>query len=108
MDKTIVIDGHAHACGEYLTVAQIEKKLTSAKVDMVLLTPGQYGSKITYGLKNLAQANPQGDVVSKSNRTTSLMISLIGAVKQIPRGNEYVYQLKSELPDRAKQCYWVT
>lgn len=108
MDKTIVIDGHAHACGEYLTVAQIEKKLTSAKVDMVLLTPGQYGSKITYGLKNLVQANPQGDVVSKNNRTTSLMISLIGAVKQIPRGNEYVYQLKCELPDRVKQCYWVT
>lgn len=46
--------------------------------------------------------------MSKNNRTTSLMISLIGAVKQIPRENEYVYQLKSELPDRVKQCHWVT
>jgi len=52
MHKTIVIDGHAHACGEYLTGVQTEKKLISAKVDMVLLTPEQYGSKITYGLKN--------------------------------------------------------
>lgn len=108
MDRTIAIDGHAHACGEYLTAAQIEKKLTSAGVDMVLLTPGQYGSKTTYGLKNLAQANPLGDVVSKNNRITSLMISLIGAVKQIPKGNEYVHQLKCELPNRVKQCYWVT
>ena len=52
MHKTIVIDGHAHACGKYLTGVQTEKKLISAKVDMVLLTPEQYGSKITYGLKN--------------------------------------------------------
>ncbi|WP_352415670.1 hypothetical protein [Oscillibacter ruminantium] len=46
--------------------------------------------------------------MSKNYRTTSLMISLIGAVKQIPRENEYVYQLKRELPDRVKQCHWVT
>ncbi|MDN0033562.1 hypothetical protein QVN85_11675 [Oscillibacter valericigenes] len=52
MHKTTVIDGHAHACGKYLTGVQTEKKLASAKVDMVLLTPEQYGSKITYGLKN--------------------------------------------------------
>mgnify|MGYP001055264281 CR=1 FL=1 len=51
MHKTTVTDGHAHACGEYLTGVS-EKKSASAKVDMVLLTPGQYGSKITYGLKN--------------------------------------------------------
>lgn len=108
MSDSIVIDGHAHACGGYLTAAQIENKLTAASTDIVLLTPGQYGSKTTYGLKNLAKANPLGDVVSKNNRMTSLMISLIGAVKQIPKGNEYVYQLKCELPDRVKQCYWIT
>lgn len=48
MSKSIVIDGHAHACGEYLTAAQIENKLTAAGADIVLLTPGQYGSKTTY------------------------------------------------------------
>jgi predicted TIM-barrel fold metal-dependent hydrolase len=103
-----MIDGHAHACGEYLKAETIEKKLADANVDMVLLTPGQSGSKMTYGLKNLTKANPLGDLVSKNNRTTSFMISLIGAIKGIPKGNEYVYQLKCALPDKVKQCYWVT
>lgn len=104
----IRIDGHAHACGEYLTSERIVKKMADAKVDKVLLTPGQYGSKMTYPLKNLAKSNPLGDVVSKNNRTTSFIISLIGAIKEIPKGNEYVYQLKCTLPDMIKQCYWVT
>lgn len=102
------IDGHAHACGEYLNTESIEKKLSKANVDMVLLTPGQYGSKITYELKNLAKKNPFGDVVSRNNRMTSIMISLIRAVKQIPKGNEYVFELKQVLSKRVKQCYWVT
>ncbi|MDD3165337.1 MAG: TatD family hydrolase [Oscillospiraceae bacterium] len=108
MNEKIMIDGHAHACGEYLTAKAIEQKLSAANVDTVLLTPGQYGSKTTYRLKNLAQRNPLGDVVSRNNRITSRMISLIGAIKQIPKGNEYVYQLKCALPNRVKQCYWVT
>lgn len=107
MDK-LVIDGHAHACGEYLTAEQIKNKLIKAGADMVLLTPGQYGSKTTYSLKNLAKANPLGDVVSKNNRMTSRLIGLIGAIKSIPKGNEFVYQLKQKLPDQVKQCYWVT
>lgn len=108
MNRKRIIDGHAHACGEYLTPEKIEKKLEQAKVDMVLLTPGQYGSKITYPLKNLAKINPLGDVVSKNNRTTGFMISLIRAIREIPKGNEYVYQLKCALPDKVRQCYWVT
>lgn len=108
MNRKMIIDGHAHACGEYLTSEKIEKKLEQAKADMVLLTPGQYGSKITYPLKNLAKINPLGDVVSKNNRTTGFMISLIRAIKDIPKGNEYVYQLRCALPDKVRQCYWVT
>lgn len=108
MSRKFVFDGHAHACGEYLTAEKIEQKLNHAKVDRVLLTPGQYGSKITYGLKNLAKAHPFGDVVSRNNRITAIMISLIHAIKEIPKGNEYVYELKCQLPDRVKQCYWVT
>lgn len=61
MNKKIVIDGHAHACGEYLTVEKIMRKPNNSKVDMVVPTPGQYGSKITYGLKNAAQISPLGD-----------------------------------------------
>lgn len=108
MNKKLVIDGHAHACGEYLTAEKIKQKLNNTKVDMVLLTAGQYGSKITYGLKDLARGNPYGDVVSKNNRMTSIIISLMRTIKSISKGNEYVYELKCQLPGIVKQCYWVT
>lgn len=103
-----IVDTHAHACGEYLTAEKIVAKLNAAGIDMVVLTPGQYGSKITYGLKNLAEKNPLADVVSRNNKTTKFMIKLIGAIKGIPKGNEYVWQLKKELPDRVLQSYWIT
>lgn len=103
-----IIDAHAHACGEYLTSEKILKKLNAAGCDMVVLTPGQYGSKVTYGLKNLATKHPYDDVVSKNNKTTRLMIKLIRAIKDIPKGNEYVWQLKKELPEKVLQSYWIT
>ena len=59
-------------------------------------------------MKNVAQANPFGDVVSKNNRVTSWMIRLLRTIKSIPKGNEYVYSLKCKLPERVMQCYWVT
>ena len=70
--KNIVIDGHAHACGEYLTAEKIEQKLDKAGVDMVLLTPGQWKSKTTYRLKNLAMKNPYGDVFKKQEYENSM------------------------------------
>lgn len=107
-EEKIIIDGHAHACGEYLTAEKIDYKLRNANVDIVLLSPGQYGSKVTYKLKNLVKDNPLGDVISKNNRITSIIISLVGAIRNIPKGNEFVYQLKCDLPIHVKQCYWVT
>lgn len=107
-EEKIIIDGHAHACGEYLTTEKIDYKLRNANVDMVLLSPGEYGSKVTYKLKNLVKDNPLGDVISKINRITSIIIWLVGAIRNIPKGNEFVYQLKRDLPSRVKQCYWVT
>ncbi len=108
MKQKKIVDGHAHACGEYLTVESIRKKLECAGVDQVLLTPGQNGSKVTYGLACLAKRNPLGDCVSKNNKTTAFLMKLIGGIRGIPQGNEIVYQLRQQLPDKVLQCYWVT
>lgn len=103
----MIVDGHAHACGEYLTQAEVMKKLQNANVDMVVLTPGEYGSKITYPLSNVAKKRPLDDVVSKNNQKTQKLIKLMGQVKNIPKGNQYVYELKKGMPDKIKQFYWV-
>jgi len=39
-ERKVLIDGHAHACGEYLTVAGILKKLEENSTDAVVLCPG--------------------------------------------------------------------
>ncbi|MDY5484242.1 MAG: hypothetical protein SPF91_08665 [Clostridium sp.] len=36
------------------------------------------------------------------------MIKLIGEIKEIPKRNEYVWQLKKELPEKILQSYWIT
>ncbi len=102
-----IIDGHAHACGEYVSGERIEKKLKAAGVDSVLLSPGEYMSKTTYALKNVAKRFPLGDVISKNNKKTALLILLTGMNRKIPAGNEYVYSLKQKYPELVKQCYWV-
>lgn len=107
MDK-LIIDGHAHCCGEYLTVNSIKNKLNNAKTNMVVLTPGQYGSKTTYSMKNLTLKDPYADVVTKNNHTNRILMSIVRTIKTVPKGNEYVFKLKCEIPDKIKQCYWVT
>ncbi|WP_075721310.1 amidohydrolase family protein [Roseburia sp. 499] len=104
----MIVDGHAHACGTFLTVEEIEKNLNKSQVDKVVLTPGELDSKTVYHIKNKAVKKPYGDVVSGNNRITKLMIRMIGAVRKIPVGNERVYELKQQLPERILQMYWVT
>ncbi|MDD3368535.1 MAG: TatD family hydrolase [Lachnospiraceae bacterium] len=108
MQTNFVIDEHAHASGSFLTESGIRKLMNENQVDMLFLTPAQLGSKITYPLKNKARRDPYGDVVSGNNRLSGGMIRLIGAIKQIPEGNERVYQLCRQMPECTRQIYWVT
>ncbi len=40
----MIIDGHAHACGDFLTSEGILEKLNEAGVDKVVLVPGELDS----------------------------------------------------------------
>ncbi len=73
----MIINGYAHACGEYLTVEKIVEKLTKAEVDMILLTAGQYKSNNPHGMKNSAYIDVLDDAVSKINHNIRLFTSLI-------------------------------
>lgn len=103
-----MVDGHAHACGEYLTVDTIKNKMQKSGCNKVILTPGQYGSKITYSLKNKTLKDPMADVMSKHNKQNKVFMKIMGLIRDIPRGNEYVYQLAEKMPGQVFQAYWVT
>lgn len=104
----MIIDGHAHACGEYLTYETITQTLNANQVDKVILVPGELNSNTTYSLPNLAERFPKINVVKWTNVATRMVISIKKTYKQIEKGNEYVYSLVNKNPNRIFQFYWAT
>ena len=103
----VIIDAHAHACGDFLHGKDIVKILDSNNVDKVVLVPGELGSTKNYSLPDWAARFPDTDIVSFTNLITKVVIGISGTAKQIAEGNEYVYSLAKEFPDRIIQFYWV-
>lgn len=106
--EIMIIDGHAHACGDYLTSETIIKKLDESNADKVILVPGELNSKKTYALPDLARIFPKKNVVKFFNILTKMVIRLTGAVKHIQKGNDYVFELVRKIPQRVIQFFWIT
>ncbi len=104
----MIIDAHAHACGDYLNAEQIIHTLDSNNVEKVILVPGELGSTKTYSLPPLAAMFPKRNVVAVTNRLTRLAIALSGAAKHIGEGNAYVHSMAAVYPKRILQFYWAS
>lgn len=61
----IIIDGHSHACGKFLTSESIVSTLDKCGIDKVVIVPGELNSKTEYSLPNLASIFPQRNVVNE-------------------------------------------
>jgi predicted TIM-barrel fold metal-dependent hydrolase len=107
MTKNMIIDGHAHASGPFLRAEGIVEALDAAGVDRVVLVSGEADSEKTYSLPRVARRFPNTDVVAWTNRLTRGLIALTGGVRHIAPGNEHVYRLSQELPDRVIPFHWV-
>lgn len=103
----MIIDAHAHACGDFLYGKNIIEILNNYDVDKVILVPGELESSKNYILPNLAARFPTKDVVTFTNLLTKVIIGMSGKAKQIDAGNEYVYTLTKEFPNRIIQFYWI-
>ena len=104
----MIIDGHSHACGKFLTAESIVKVLDDNGVDKVVLVPGELNSKSEYSLPDIASKFPNQNVVKVTNYMTKLVMTLTGKVKDIPAGNEHVYDLKTKTDNRVIQFIWAT
>ncbi len=82
----MIIDGHSHACGKFLTAEGIVKALDDTRVDKVVLVPGDLNSRSEYSLPDIASKFPDRNVVKATNYMTKLVIKLTGKVKDIPAG----------------------
>ncbi len=103
----MIIDGHAHACGDFLKRDQLLKILAENGADRVALCPGELNSAKNYHLPNLAQKYPQKDFSATVNNIIKITVALTGKAGQIDAGNDYVYGLARQAPERISQFYWV-
>ncbi len=104
----MIIDGHAHACGDYLTPEKISQTLLENGADKVILVPGELDSNKTYPFLNVAKYFPNMNVTKFFNQITRFVITITNAKKNLKKGNAYVYSLVKSLPEKVIQFYLLT
>lgn len=104
----MIIDGHAHACGEYLTPERISQTLFENDTDKVVLVPGELDSNTTYPFPNVAKYFPNRNVTKFFNRLIRLVFKITNAKKDLKMGNAFVHSLVKSLPEKVIQFYLLT
>jgi len=104
----MIIDGHAHACGDYLTPEKITQTLLENGTDKVVLVPGELDSKKTYSFPNVAKYFPNKNVTKIFNQLTRFVFAITNAKKDLKMGNDFVYSLVKSLPEKVIQFYLLT
>ncbi len=98
----MIIDVHAHACGNYLDADNIIAALDKNNIDRVILCPGEKDSKRSYNFPNVKK-----DHVYFINNVISFVTRLTGVSNHIEELNQFVYTICQKNPDRILQGYWV-
>jgi len=104
----MIIDGHAHACGDYLTPAKINQTLLESGADRVVLVPGELNSDKTYPFPNVAKYFPNSNVTKFFNHLTKFVVKVTKVKEDFKKGNDFVYSLVKALPEKVIQFYLVT
>lgn len=105
----MIIDGHAHASGDFLTLEGITQILNATKTDKVVLVPGEMDRYKAMTFPNFAKIFPKRNVTKFWNLLTKLVVMKITKINKIfGKLNEYVYELAQNLPNRVIQFYLIT
>ena len=104
-----IIDGHAHASGDFLTPESIIRTLDAARTDKVVLVPGETERSKALPFPDVARVFPNRNVTKFFNILTKIVVMKITKANlQLGKANQYVYELARKLPDRVIQFYLVT
>lgn len=106
----MIIDGHAHATGDFLKTNNIIKILDENNVDYVVLagTP-QIDCDKNYDLSffsKFTEKYPESFIYIINNIIRAINFFNRSATK-IDLGNDYVYNLVKQQPNRIIQFYWI-
>jgi len=106
----MIIDGHAHAMGEFGDPDLLVKLLDELGVDKVVLCPGASSTTERPDIPKIKESwfVKNRHLIMFSNRFLHLLIKYKGGVKEKNIGNEIVYSFKQKYPERIIQYYWTT
>jgi predicted TIM-barrel fold metal-dependent hydrolase len=104
----MIVDGHAHACGELLTLDGLLRALDTNGVDRVVLVPGEHASSRSYPLPDLARLLPGREVAGVTNAVTMAVVRLKRAARHLDGDNAMVAEYARVRPDRVVQFFWLT
>lgn len=103
----ITIDGHAHACGVYLSSRSVKAYLDLHGIDKVVLCGGEPRSRCNYGypmFSNLFRTETLGYML---NKIICGITKISGASQHMDEQNHIVWQMAEQLPNRIINAYWV-
>jgi predicted TIM-barrel fold metal-dependent hydrolase len=105
----MIIDGHAHASGDFLTPEGITQVLNSTNADKVVLVPGEIDRYKAITFPNFARIFPKSNITKFWNILTKLVVMKITKInKKFGKYNEYIYELTKKLPNKVIQFYLIT
>ena len=104
----MIIDGHAHACGEFADIDQLVKLLDKLGVDKVCLCPGLKGHTNVPPLPNVPiSAIKQHPLYNRYFIHPGIRFNYNFLLKEKQDGNEFVNSLVQKCPDRILQIHWL-
>ena len=104
----MIIDAHAHACGEFADPKKLTGILDKLGVDKVALCPGLKGHTTAPTLPNIPiSAIKQHTLYSRYFVNPGIRFNYNFLLREKQDGNEFVCSLANEHPDRIIQIYWL-
>jgi predicted TIM-barrel fold metal-dependent hydrolase len=104
----MIIDAHAHACGEFANPETLIRILDELGVAKVALCPGLKGHTSAPPLPNIPiTAIKQSYFYSQYFINPGLRFNYNFLLKEQQDGNQFVYSLVEKCPDRIIQVYWL-
>jgi len=104
----MIIDAHAHACGEFADPRKLTETLNKLGVDKVALCPGLKGHTAAPPLPNIPiAAIKQSYFYSQYFINPGLRFNYNFLLKEQQDGNQFVHSMVEKCPDRIIQIYWI-
>lgn len=103
----MIIDGHAHSCGDFFDTQKMEEMMTDLGVDKIVLCPGQINREKNEKIYDLAQFAKHKDIMLTMNKVIRLVSRVKGTSKNLEERNAYVYDLVQRMPNKLLQFLWL-